>query len=100
VSKNLLDVFNLRPVRAFPGAKRNGIRCTDDCLKVYVTQVPEKGKANDAIRKQLAESLGIRASQVEWVHGTTSAQKKFRLHNVRAEEILARIREEQDERVG
>ena len=74
-------------VRAFPGAKRNEIRYTEDCLKVYVTQIPEKGKANEAIRKQLARSLNLRASQVELLQGETSPQKKFLLHHVSADEI-------------
>ena len=80
-------------IRAFPGAKRNGVRQADDCLKVHVTQVPEKGKANEAIRKQLAQSLGLRASQVELLQGQTSAQKKFLLRCVSAEEIQKRITE-------
>ena len=75
-------------VKAFPGARRNEVRAgTDELLKIYVTQIPEKGKANEAIRKQLARSLNLRASQVELLQGETSAQKKFLLRNVRAEEI-------------
>ena len=80
-------------IRACPGAKRNEIRFTGDCLKVYVTQIPEKGKANEAIRKQLARSLDLRASQVELLQGETSTQKKFLLCNVNREEILAKIGE-------
>ena len=74
-------------VRAFPGAKRNDVHCEENVLKVYVTQIPEKGKANAAIRKQLARSLNLRASQVELVQGETSSQKKFLLRNVSMEEI-------------
>jgi uncharacterized protein (TIGR00251 family) len=75
-------------IRAFPGAKRNEIRVgTDDCLKVSVTQVPEKGKANEAIRKQIIKTLNLRASQVELLQGETSSQKKFLLRNVNEEEI-------------
>jgi uncharacterized protein YggU (UPF0235/DUF167 family) len=65
-------------VRALPGAKRNEIRAgTDDFLKVSVTQIPEKGKANEAIRKQIIKSLNLRASQVEHLQGEISPQKKF-----------------------
>ena len=81
-------------VRAFPGAKRNEIRVeTDNCLKVYVTQIPEKGKANEAIRKQIAKSLNLRASQVELLQGETSSQKKFLLHNVSTEQIQSVLAE-------
>ena len=80
-------------IRAFPGAKRNEVRYVNNDVKVYVTQIPEKGKANAAIRKQLARSLELRASQVELLQGETSVQKKFLLRNVSADEILERIRE-------
>jgi uncharacterized protein YggU (UPF0235/DUF167 family) len=78
-------------IRAFPGSKRNEIRFVDDCLKVYVTQIPEKGKANEAIRKQLIHSFDLRASQVELLQGETSALKKFLLRNVSSEEVQQKI---------
>lgn len=74
-------------IKACPGAKRNEVRLADDVLKVYVTQIPEKGKANEAIRKQLAKSLHLRPSQVELLQGETSPQKKFLLRNVTTETI-------------
>ena len=80
-------------IRACPGAKRNEVRFADDCLKVYVTQIPEKGKANEAIRKQLARSLNLRVSQVELMQGETSAQKKILFRNVNHEEMLEKIGE-------
>jgi uncharacterized protein (TIGR00251 family) len=78
-------------IRAFPGAKRNRVRFVDDCLKVYVTQIPEKGKANEAVRKQLIQSFNLRASQVELLQGETSAQKTFLLRGVSAEEVQQKI---------
>ena len=78
-------------VKAFPGAKRNAIREENDFLKVYVTQIPEKGKANEAIRKQIAKFLNLRTSQVELLHGETSSQKKFLLRQVSIEEVLTKI---------
>ncbi|GHT42330.1 hypothetical protein FACS189443_5230 [Planctomycetales bacterium] len=75
-------------VKAFPGAKRNEVRGVQDgALKVYVTQIPEKGKANEAIRKQIAKSLGLRNSQVELISGETVSLKKFLLKNVNVEEL-------------
>ena len=86
-------------VRAFPGAKRNEVRVvSDDFLKVSVTQVPEKGKANEAIRKQIIKSLNLRSSQVELLRGETSPQKKFLLRNVEEDEIrmiIERIKDQQ-----
>ena len=81
-------------VKAFPGAKRNAVNVgTDEFLKVYVTQIPEKGKANEAIRKQLAKSLNLRSSQVELLQGETSSQKKFLLRNVSTEDVQTLISE-------
>jgi len=74
-------------VKAFPGANRNAVRKDNECVKVYVTQIPEKGKANEAIRKQIAKFLNLRTSQVELVRGETSSQKMFLLRQVSVEEI-------------
>jgi uncharacterized protein len=66
------------PVRAQPGARFNGIRgLQDGMLKVAVTQVAEKGKANTAIVKVLAKELGLRKSQIHLLSGETSALKRF-----------------------
>jgi len=74
-------------VKAFPGAKRNAIRRDNDVVKVFATQIPEKGKANEAIRKQIAEFFNLRASQVELLQGETSSQKKFLLRQVSMEAV-------------
>jgi uncharacterized protein (TIGR00251 family) len=79
-------------VRALPGAKRNEVRAgAEGSLKVSVTQVPEKGKANDAIRKQIIKLLNLRASQVELLQGETSPQKKFLIRNIDEDEIRKTI---------
>ena len=73
-------------VHAHAGAKRNEIRGEQDSvLKVCVTQAPEKGKANQAIRKLLAESFNLRASQIELLSGETNPHKKFLIRRVNAE---------------
>jgi len=68
----------LLPVKARAGASQNAIKGTHDGrLKVSVTQAPEKGKANQAIVKLLANSLGLSRSRIELVSGETSPQKTF-----------------------
>jgi len=82
----------LLPVRAQAGARKNGVvGVHDGRLKVAVTQAPEKGKANGAIKKVLAVSLGLKESQVELVAGPTSSQKKFRVTGVTADKLRDRI---------
>ena len=79
-------------VRALPGSKKNEVRgIQDGALKVCVTQAPEKGRANKAIRKQLAESLNLRASQIELISGETDSRKKFLLRDVELESLRKTI---------
>jgi hypothetical protein len=66
------------PVQAQPQAGRNSISGEfNGRLKVAVTAVPEKGKANSAIIKVLAKQLGIPKSKISLISGETSKQKKF-----------------------
>lgn len=66
------------PVKAQPGAGKNELRgAQDGALKVCVTQVPEKGKANKAIVEYLAKALKLRKSQISLASGELASQKKF-----------------------
>ena len=79
-------------VRALPGSKSNGIRGVQDgALKVSVTQIPEKGKANKVIRKVLADALGLRASQLELIAGETTPIKKFLIRDIDTEFLGKKI---------
>ncbi len=60
-------------------------------LKVAVTQVAEKGKANDAVLDVLVEALGMRASQVELVAGLTNREKMVRIRGIDVEALRERI---------
>jgi len=81
------------PVRAHAGARRNSIEGTRaGNLQVSVTQAPEKGKANKAIVALLAESFGLRKSQIELVSGERSPQKRFLIRAIAPAELRARIR--------
>ena len=48
-----------------------------DFLRVYVTEVPEKGRANEAARKLIAEHLRVTLSCVSLLKGPTSRHKTF-----------------------
>lgn len=76
----------LLPVQGQPGARRNTIAGVHaGRLKVAVTQVAEKGKATQAIRELLAESLGIASSRVTLIQGETQPKKLFLLEGVTLE---------------
>ncbi len=70
---------SLISVRVTPKASRNKIEESSQGLRVYVTVVPEDGKANKAVIKLLAHALGVARSRLELVRGATSRDKVFRL---------------------
>jgi hypothetical protein len=80
------------PVRAQPGGRRNAIRgLQNGMLKVSVTQIAEKGKANKALVELLSRQLGLRKSAIELISGETSHEKRFLIRGIAAAELSARI---------
>ena len=80
------------PVLAQPGAKRNAILGERaGALRVAVTSPPEKGKANEAIGRILAETLACRISQIHLISGMTSRQKRFFVEGISVGEMNARL---------
>lgn len=65
-------------VKAVPGAKRDEIAgVLGDRLKIRVSQPPEGGRANEAIRGLLAERLGVGIRSVSLVSGASSPAKTY-----------------------
>lgn len=80
------------PVRAQPGARQNAVRGEQEgSLKVAVTQVAEKGKANKAVIEQLARALELRRSQFELLSGDTSHHKRFLVRQIALDDLAARV---------
>jgi uncharacterized protein len=83
---------SILPVRAQPGARRNALGGEQDGqLKVAVTQVAEKGKANRAIVEVLVRELSLRKSQVELLSGETASRKRFLIRGLTPAELSQRI---------
>lgn len=79
-------------VKAQPGARDNGLGpCQHGAVKVRVTAVAEKGKANAAIRDLLAQKLRLRKSQIELLAGEAHTQKRFLLHDLAIAELQAKL---------
>lgn len=66
-------------VRVTPKASRNRIEREDGAIRVYVTAVPEGGKANAAVIKMLSKALGVPKSRLALIRGETSRDKVFRI---------------------
>ena len=66
-------------VRVTPRASRNAVLAEGGEIRVYVTVVPEDGKANAAVQKLLAKALGVAKSRLVLIRGATSRDKVFRL---------------------
>jgi uncharacterized protein YggU (UPF0235/DUF167 family) len=60
-------------------------------LKVAVTAAPEGGRANAAVCKLLASSLGVAASRVRCVAGHSSSRKVFEIDELAEAEVGARL---------
>jgi uncharacterized protein (TIGR00251 family) len=83
-------------VRASPGASRERVAgLHGDALKIAVTAPPEKGKANDAIRRALARHLQLRDSQVSVSSGLTSREKWLRVEGLTLETAKRALRDAQ-----
>lgn len=82
----------LLPIRAQPGGRKNELRpAVDGMLKVVVSQVAEKGKANRAILEFLAKTLGLRKSQLELLRGDTAKSKVIRIRDISVTDLKSRI---------
>lgn len=66
-------------VRVTPKASRNRVVVEEGQVRVYVTTVPEGGKANAAVVKLLAKAVGVPKSRLELIRGQTSRDKVFRV---------------------
>jgi uncharacterized protein len=80
-------------VRLTPKASRNALgevvvdHNQQAWLKVYVTTVPEAGKANKALIQLLAKIWKIPSSHMDIVSGLTDRQKIIKIHGVNEENV-------------
>lgn len=66
-------------LRVTPKASRNAIELRDGQIRVYVTTVPEGGKANAEVTRLLAKALGVPKSRLRLLRGETARDKLFRI---------------------
>lgn len=66
-------------IRVTPRARRNAISADETGIRAHVTAAPEDGKANAAVIKLLAKSMGVAKSRLTLLRGATSRDKLFQL---------------------
>ena len=75
-------------IKAVPGASRSRVvGMLGDELKIQVAAPAEKGKANAAIEKLLAECLGIPRRAVSVISGMSSPRKVVRVTGIAAGQV-------------
>ena len=86
------DVSARVRLRVTPGAARAGVVGRHaDGWKVHVAGPPEDGRANDAVRKLLADALGVPRSAVTIVSGHGARDKIVELAGLRDAELDRRL---------
>ncbi len=79
-------------VKLTPRASRNAILGTEETwLRVALTAPPVDGKANEAARRFIAETLDLPRSAVNLVTGQTARLKRFAITGLAPEETLKRL---------
>src|SRR2546426_10038841 len=79
-------------VRARAGARRSAIEgVRAGALKVSVTAAAERGRANEAIERLLAEALTLPPSAVRIVSGHTARDKTVEVSGLGPEEVAQRL---------
>jgi len=64
-------------VRVTPKASRNAIDIHGAEIRIFVTVVPENGKANDAVQSLLATAMGVAPSHLTLKRGQGAREKLF-----------------------
>jgi uncharacterized protein (TIGR00251 family) len=81
-------------LKVIPGARMNSVQgWQGDLLKLRVNAAPEKGKANKAVCKLLAEVLNIRMDQISLLRGETSPIKMVEIENLSATDLRNQLKE-------
>jgi uncharacterized protein (TIGR00251 family) len=88
-----IDAPVVFPVRVLPAASKSEIVGSErGVLKVRVAAPPVKDKANRALVRMLAKTLGVSSSQVEITSGHKSRRKTVRVYGAATDAIADLMR--------
>ena len=79
-------------IKVHPRANRNTVEVSDDgTITIRVTAAPDRGKANAAAVKLLANRLDVPKSSVSIIRGHTSRNKVVRVDGIEDAELNGRL---------
>ncbi|MCH8815425.1 MAG: DUF167 domain-containing protein [Chloroflexi bacterium] len=79
-------------VRVSPGARSDTVvGWMEDVLRIRVKAPPERGKANDAVLRFIASTLGLPAAQVTLRRGGSSRNKLLYVDSMTDDEVRKRL---------
>jgi uncharacterized protein (TIGR00251 family) len=79
-------------VKVVPGSSRTtACGLLGDMLKIKVSAAPERGKANEHLRKFLAKRLGIKKNAVSIISGKNSPVKHVQVLGISADRLLRKL---------
>jgi uncharacterized protein (TIGR00251 family) len=79
-------------IRVSPGARTTElVGRQGEAWKVRVAAPPERGRANDAVLKLLADRLGVARGELTLVSGASGRDKVVELHGISADEADRRL---------
>jgi hypothetical protein len=84
-------------IKVVPGASRDGVDgWLGEALKLRVRAPPERGKANAAVVRLLADVLGLAPGDVEVLSGHGSPRKVVGIEGLSEAEVRGRLPERSD----
>ena len=86
-----MAVLNVKVVPA--GSRDRIVGRLGDAIKVQVSAAPERGKANVAVIKLIAATVGLRENQVQIVRGHAQPRKTLQIEGIDQAELDRRISE-------
>jgi uncharacterized protein (TIGR00251 family) len=79
-------------LKVTPSASRDAVvGWQQDVLRVHVRAPAQRGKANDAVLRLLADALGIDQRRLRIIRGETSRQKVLSVDGLEQAQIRARL---------
>ena len=79
-------------LKVVPGASRTELSgWLGDMLKIRVSAPPEKGKANGAVERLLAEKLGLPKSAITITAGKSAQKKIVEIQGLSSSEVMAKL---------